>query len=216
MRRRALCLALVALGVLVGLALRIAVAWHASGAGRDWEADGFVRCWEPSAFAPASRMRPPLVPWLFHGLAQVLDARSVLGVRLLSVAVSLIGLAGALVLARAIALRRAPREPLCGPGACAVTWCWALLPTLVAGAASPTGDALLGGLLCLAAAAALALPARPGVLRAALLALALLLVLLAGGIVAACAVVAALLVFLAPLPPLRAAAPPLLAVLAAC
>jgi hypothetical protein len=214
---------LLALALCLGLGLRVAVALRTAHTALPWEADGFLRCWEALPFVPLSRMRPPLPGWVLHHLADAAQAYTILAVRLLSVGLSLFGLLGAVVLGHVLATRLGHRAPNRRAARAWIVAAWAVQPTLVVGAASPLGDALLGGWLCLALAAAVQLGSGGGTglaraaapLRAAWLALAVLGVVLAGGIGAACAVLVALIVFLAPVPPLRVALPPLLAVLLA-
>lgn len=212
-RLRGRLLLILALGV--GLALRLAVAWQRSDVSRAWEAEGFLRCWESQDFIGITRLRPPLPGWILHAAAEFLAAQSILAVRFISVGLSLFGLLGALVLGRVLATRLGHRKPDQQAGMLWIIGCWALLPTLVVSAASPLGDSLLGGCICLTVAAAVRLVSHPGVLRAAWLGIVLLGALLVGGIVVACAVLVALLVFLAPVPPLRAAWLPMTAVLLA-
>jgi len=206
---------LLLLAVAVGIALRVAVAMHLADRTHGWEADGFVRCWEELDFIGLTRLRAPLPGWLMHSLAELLSAQSIMAVRLLSVGVSLTGLLGALMLFRVLATRLGHRQPNLAAGAVWIASCWAVLPALFTSAASPSGDSLLGGLLCMVVAAAVQLGSRPGVMRAAWLAAVLLAALLVGGIGVACAAVVALLVFLAPVPPFRIAWLPLVAVLLA-
>jgi hypothetical protein len=201
--------------LLVGLGLRVALALVEAGSAREWEADGFVRAWEGWSWGEWSRMRPPGVSALLGALGRWQALAGVLGLRLACIGLSLANLACGWVLVVALvpSLRIAVPARLAG---CAwLTAIWALSPTLVEVGVRPLPESLLGGMACLALAAAAAFSRRPGPVRTLLLALALCGVLLAGGLVAALTVLAAALTWLLPVPRFRLALPFVLACVAA-
>jgi hypothetical protein len=195
---------------LVGLGLRTALAFSRTTVA-EWEADGFVLGWEGRPWDSWNRMRPPLLPWALHGGVDSFGLESVLQVRLLCVAVSLLCLLAAWDLVLALALwSRAPARQA-GLALCWLTACWALFPTLIVTASTPTPEALVGGALCLFAAAVLRFRAHPGAVRWAWLVLTAALALGLGGVLVAVALALALLAYLSPVPRLRLSLPVLLA-----
>jgi hypothetical protein len=197
--------------LLVGLVLRVAQAWSGTGGVAEWEADGFALGWEGRPWASWNRVRPPAFPRAVHAGVDALGLTSVRGVRLLWVSVSLLSLLAAWDLVRALAhWSRAPlrRDAL---ALCWLTACWALLPTLVVSATTPTPEVLVGGALCLLVSAALRFRARPGPVRWTWLVVTGALALGLGGVVVAFALAVSLAVYMAPIPRLGTCVPLLLA-----
>jgi hypothetical protein len=203
------------LWLLLGLGLRVALAWARASGSSEWEADGFVLGWEGRGWADWNRMRPPLFAWVLRGGVVTFGLQSVLAVRLLCVAVSLLCLLAAweLVLALAAWSRAPARRAVLA--LCWLTGCWALFPTLIVSATSPTPEAFVGGVLCLLVAALLRFRARPGPLRWSWLVVTGALALGVGGLLVALALVVALAVYLAPIPRLAVCLPLLLAAMLA-
>jgi len=200
------------LALAVGVGLRAGVAWSQADHAAEWEADGFVRAWEALPFQGLNLVRPPLNGWVFHKLTSAAGLESILAVRLAGVAVSVfaLGCAMALVLALAGVTRAARRSR--GFALAWMTGIWAVAPTLFVTAARPTGETLLGGLLCLLCAALVTWGRHAGPLSWICVAATTCLVLLAGGVVMAAALAVGLLIYMAPVPRVGVALPMLLAV----
>ncbi|MHC4845921.1 MAG: hypothetical protein ACYTCU_07145 [Planctomycetota bacterium] len=199
------------LWLVLGLGLRAVLAWARTGGVAEWEADGFVLGWEGRAWDSWNRMRPPLHPWILHGGVEAFGLQSILQVRLLCVTVSLLGLLAAWDLVLALAhWSRAPARRV-GLALCWLTGCWALFPTLIVSAVSPTPEVFIGGSLCLFLSAVLRFRARPGPVRWAWMLATCALALGVGGLLVAVAVALALVVYLVPVPRLGVSLPLLLA-----
>jgi len=208
-------MAWLAVWLLVGLGLRVALALAEAGSSREWEADGFVRAWEGWNWGEWNRMRPPGLAALLGALGRCPAVSDILGMRLASIGLSVATLAcgWVLILALLPSLRVPVPSRLAG---CAwLTGIWALSPTLVEVGVRPLPETLLGGTVCLALAAAAAFSRRPGPVRTLLLALGICAMLLVGGLAAALAVVAGALTWLLPVPRFRIALPFVLACIAA-
>ncbi|HEX5010801.1 MAG TPA: hypothetical protein VFY71_10390 [Planctomycetota bacterium] len=189
----------------LGLGLRLAAALGLRSSSAEWEADGFVRAWEGWTWGAWSRVRPPGWDWLLSLLGSACGRGDLLALRCASVGLSLASLGCAWLLVRALARRLgAPREAA-QRGCTWLTAAWALGPTLVAGAARPLPETVLGGVACLVLAVVASEQPSAWLPRFVLLGAALTLFVLLGGLVAALATVAGLLVFLVPLPRLPVA-----------
>jgi len=201
---------LAVLWIVVGIGLRLLVAWHLRELPAEWEADGFVRAWEGQPWGAWNRVRPPLTGWVLQAL--VGSGRSVWTVRLACLGVSVGGLLAALwAVSRLVRVLRAPPRSRRLAGAWLTGW-WAVFPTLVSSACRPTPELLLGPLLALLLAGLVAWGEGPHVGNALWSLLAAAAAVLAGGIVVAAVLLVGLLVYLLQLPRLRASLPALLIV----
>jgi hypothetical protein len=204
-----------AVWLLAGLGLRLALAWAERGSAREWEAEGFVRAWEGWRFGDLNLMRPVGFTALLGLIGRLVGAGDVLALRLACIGLSLVSLASGFCLV-AVVLRSTRLAQYSAWTGCAwLTAIWALSPTLVEVGVRPLPELVLGSALCLLLAAAAAWGQRPGLLRWVLLAAALAAVLLLGGLIVGLALLAAVLVYLAPVPRLPVALAVVLAVLAA-
>jgi hypothetical protein len=199
------------LALLVGIGLRVGVAWTSADHAAEWEADGFVRAWEELPFGGLNQMRPPLSGWVFHQISELAALESILAVRLAGVGLSVISLVCAMMLTLALSgLTKAVRRSR-GFALAWLTVVWAVLPTLFFSAPRPTGETLLGGVICLLCAALVVWGRRGGLLCWASLAAMTCVALLAGGVLLAAALGVGLLVYLVPVPRIGVALPVLLA-----
>lgn len=195
--------------VLLGLALRVGHAWELRDEAFEWEADGFVVAWEGRSLESWNRLRPPGLGLVMTGLREALGLETVLLVRLACVALSLLGLLAAVDLARA--LSRATglgRRSLVGAAAFAAL-VWAVHPTLLRQAVTPTPELVVGPLACLALSRLVVFGARPGVWSWLVLALAVVGVCLGGGLAVVLALMVGVLVDLLPVPRFSVAVAPL-------
>lgn len=204
-------LPLLLLALVIGIGLRVGMAWSTADHAVEWEADAFVRAWEALPLSGLNHVRPPLTGWVFHQLASRLALESILELRLAGVVVSVMALGCAMLMAIALSGQTQAARRSRGFGLAWMTGIWAVLPTLFFSAPRPTGETLLGGLLCLLGAGVVAWGRRATLLTWISLALATGLALLAGGLVVALAVSVGLVVYLVPVPRVGIALPLVLA-----
>jgi len=201
--------------LLLALAVGLGVRWlwidQLEGPVAGWEADAFVRAaegrpaWPLDEAGPHNRMRPPLAAWLHHALGEAFALDATRARRLGAAGASLGALLCAFVLAVALGARTRAGLRSVATAAAAVTWAWALVPTLGALSVRPTNDLLLGSGVCLALAGLASMRGPLALLGWLLAALGVAVASLAGGVLALVALGAAALVDLVRLPAPRRA-----------
>ncbi len=203
------------LALVLGLGLRAGHAEAMASTALEWEADGFVAALEGRGWDAINRVRAPGIGLTMNRLGESLGLTTILEVRMLCVALSLLALLAALDLALAGSRITGMTRRSVGRTLAWGTTVWALHPTLIRSAVSPTPELLLGGALCLALAGWARCHRGAWILGLPLLALGSASAVVLGGSVVALALVAGLIVYLLPVPRLASALGALLAVGAA-
>jgi hypothetical protein len=200
------------LALVLGIGLR---AYHADSLGEtvyEWEADGFVMALEGRGWDSINRVRPAGMGLTLDRLSSALGVTTLLEVRWVCVGLSILALMAALDLAVAASRVTGMTRRSIGRAMAWGTMAWAVHPTLVRSAVSPTPGVLLGGGLCLALAGLARCRGGSWVLGCVLFCLGCSLAVVVGGSVVALALSLGLLVYLVPVPRLPAALAAMLAV----
>lgn len=200
------------LALVLGVGLRAAHAQSLSATVFEWEADGFVMALEGRSWDAVNRVRAPGLGLTLDRLGESLGMTTILEVRLLCVGLSLLALFAALDLALAASRITGMTRRSVGRALAWGTTVWAVHPTLVRSAVSPTPDLLVGAGLCLALAGLARCRRGSWLVGLPLFALGGALAVVVGGSVVALALVAGLIVYLLPVPRLPAALAAILAV----
>lgn len=188
------------LAILVGLALRLGHGATLDGWVGEWETDGFVMAYEGRPWDADNRVRAPGHGLLLGRLAESLPDGAQVSVRWLSVGLSLLALLAAFQLVASASRATGMGRRSVARGCAFVATLWAVHPTLIRAAVSPTPESLTGGALCLLVAGLCRLRVRPGLVGWLGLTVGAALSVLVGGSVVALALVIGLLVYLLPVP----------------
>lgn len=188
------------LALVLGLGLRAAHGEALKSTVFEWEADGFISAFEGRGWDAINRVRAPGVGLAMDRLGQALELTEIIHVRWLCVGLSLLMLLAALDLALAASRITGMTRRSVGRTLAWGTTVWAVHPTLIRSAVSPTPELLLGGSLCLLLAGLARCRNGSWLLGLPFFALGAAAAVVIGGSVAAFALVLGLLVFLVPVP----------------
>jgi len=191
---------LLVVALLVGVGLRVGLAYRLPAPVSEWEADGFVTAWLGRPWSALNRERPPGSGWLVAALARQLPTASVLAVRWLGVGLSLLGLWCAFACAASVAAVSGVRRPSALRACAWMSLLWAVHPTLLMGSVSPTPGVVLGGLACLLLASLALLRSKPGLLALGLTTLCASAFVCTAGIGGAVALAVGVVVYVLPVP----------------
>lgn len=204
----------------LGLALRITHARALGSEVFEWEADLVIQTWEGRPWGAWNRLRVPGGPILLAALWERMPGAGVPPLRLVCVGLSVLGLAAALELARQVSLRSGLERRSVLRGVVWASVVWAIHPTLIRTAVSPSPELLTAPAVCflLGRLVAGCRPGPAGWWDRLLLLVGAAVATAFGGVLLGLAVLLGVLVYLLPLPRLSIAlqALALLAVVGSC
>lgn len=185
--------------LVLGVGLRMAHASALEGRVHEWEADGFVQAWEGRPWGAWNRLRPPALGMLLNRANDLYDLPTAGAVRWACVGLSVLGLLAAFELARSLSRHTGLDRRSALQAASWAAAIWAVHPTLIRSAVSPTPELLVGPALCLVLSRLVA-RRTGGWVSLAGLALCAALAVVAGGAIVLLAMLACVLVYLLPVP----------------